>query len=99
MYVYNLTAVVNDQVLTAWQEWLQTLYFPTVKESNSVERTRVLRVMNATEPHFAIHHEQQNPQEMLRFIKEILPVLLEKAAERFGEKVLFFGTELKEVSY
>ena len=94
MYVYNLTVVVNNEELTTWHEWLKNVYLQTVNRSNLVENVRVFKIMDMPEPHYAIHHEQQNPQEMFNFIQGVLTDLLKEAAQQFGEKVLFFGTNL-----
>jgi hypothetical protein len=34
---------------------------------------------------------------LMHFIENTIPQLLQQAAETFGEKVLFWGTQLKEV--
>ena len=53
--------------------------------------------MDVPEKHYAIHHETTSPAQLLHFIEHTIPKLLQQSAETFGEKVLFWGTQLKEV--
>ncbi|MEB3016282.1 DUF4286 family protein [Capnocytophaga ochracea] len=97
MYVYNLTVVISDEVFPQWQEWLQNVYLPTINTNKTIERVRVFKVLNVPEKHYAIHHETTSPAQLLHFIEHTIPKLLQQSAETFGEKVLFWGTQLKEV--
>ncbi|EKY11395.1 hypothetical protein HMPREF9072_02410 [Capnocytophaga sp. oral taxon 324 str. F0483] len=97
MYVYNLTVVISDEVFPQWQEWLQNVYLPTINTNKAIERVRVFKVLNVPEKHYAIHHETTSPAQLLYFIEHTIPKLLQQSAESFGEKVLFWGTQLKEV--
>ncbi|WP_460485932.1 DUF4286 family protein [Capnocytophaga sp. HP1101] len=98
MYVYNLTAVISDEVFPQWQEWLQSVYLPTISTTETIEKIRVFKVLDSPEKHYAIHHETASPVQLLDFIEHIVPKLLELSAETFGEKVLFWGTQLKEMT-
>lgn len=97
MYVYNLTMVVSDEVFLLWQNWLQSVYLPIVKTSGTIEKVRVFKLLDAPEKHYAVHCETSSPAQLMHFIEKTIPQLLQQAAETFGEKVLFWGTQLKEV--
>ena len=56
MYVYNLTAVVEQSVLADWQEWFAEVYEPTLAAREGL-KVRVYKVLGAEEAQFAIHHE------------------------------------------
>ena len=97
MYVYNLTMVVNDEVFLSWQDWLQSVYLPIVKTSGTIEKVRVFKLLDAPKNHYAVHCETSSPAQLLHFIECTIPQILQQAAETFGEKVLFWGTQLKEM--
>ena len=71
---------------------------PIIEESKKVDSVRFLKILN-TEPNvsIAIHHQIEAPQQMFDFVNLIYPVLAQRCFETFGEKVLLFGTELKEL--
>ncbi|WP_314206318.1 DUF4286 family protein [Capnocytophaga bilenii] len=93
MYVYNLTAVVEQSVLADWQEWFATVYEPTLAAQEGL-KVRVYKVLGAEEAQFAIHHEMSTTSDLQEFVKGQLQALVNQASKRFGEKVLFFGTAL-----
>nr|WP_315125610.1 DUF4286 family protein [uncultured Capnocytophaga sp.] len=96
MYVYNLTTVVSAEVFGQWEDWLRGVYLPAIEASLTAGNLRIFRIMNMPDDkHFALHHEVPTPQAMWELSQKVVPSLLVQAAELFGEKVLFFGTELK----
>lgn len=97
MYVYNLTMVVSDEVFVKWQTWLQEAYLPAIKAVDTIEKVRVFKLLDVPEKHYAVHCETSSPAQLMHFIENTIPQLLQQAAETFGEKVLFWGTQLKEV--
>ena len=97
MYVYNLTMVVGDEVFNKWQEWLQGVYLPAIKAVDTIENVRVFKLLDTPEKHYAVHCETSSPAQLLHFIECTIPQILQQAAETFGEKVLFWGTQLKEM--
>ena len=94
MYIYNLTAVIDESVFEAWQQWLAHSYLPAVNASALVDNVQIMRVLDSTDRHYAIHHEISSAAKLSAFLEEKIPQLLEEAAATFGEKALFFGTRL-----
>jgi hypothetical protein len=94
MYIYNLTAVIDEGVFEAWQQWLVHSYLPAVNTSALVDNVQIMRVLDSTDRHYAIHHEISSAAKLSAFLEEKMPQLLEEAAATFGEKALFFGTRL-----
>ena len=94
MYIYNLTAVIDEGVFEAWQQWLAHSYLPAVNASALVDNVQIMRVLDSTDRHYAIHHEISSSSKLSSFLEEKMPQLLEEAAATFGEKALFFGTRL-----
>ena len=94
MYIYNLTAVIDEGVFEAWQQWLAHSYLPAVNASALVDNVQIMRVLDSNDRHYAIHHEISSAAKLSAFLEEKMPQLLEEAAATFGEKALFFGTRL-----
>ena len=84
MYVYNLTTVVSAEVFGQWKDWLRGVYLPAIEASLTAGNLRIFRIMKVP-----------TPQARWELSQKVVPSLLVQAAELFGEKVLFFGTELK----
>ncbi|MDO5607159.1 MAG: DUF4286 family protein [Capnocytophaga sp.] len=98
MYIYNITSVINPDTHQEWLEWIRNKYIPKMASSKYIESVRVFKVLgNPNEPTYAIHHQTELPQQLLDFIRKEVPLLQEECRHAFGEKVLMFGTELKEV--
>ena len=102
MYVYNLTAVVSREVLSEWQLWLKEVYQPGVAATASIEQLFVYKVLSTagnttSDTTYALHHQAAMAADLMAFITEVLPPYLQLLAEKFGDKVLLFGTELKLV--
>lgn len=99
MYVYNLTFVVNSNIYASWLRWLEGEYIPKVNNSGRIQSVRVFKVLNAApDLTIAVHHQTQSPQDLLDFITTEVPNLNKLSSEVFGDSVLMFGTELKEIN-
>ncbi|GIJ97043.1 hypothetical protein CAPN001_16120 [Capnocytophaga stomatis] len=99
MYIYNLTAVIGRNIHNQWLDWIKQIYIHKVYETNKIKSVRIFKIMNMeNDITYAIHHETESPQDLLHFIKNEIPTLKQLSMENFGDKVLMFGTELKEIS-
>lgn len=99
MYIYNLTAVAERNTHNQWMNWVKHIYIRKVYETNKIKSVRIFKIMNMeNDITYAIHHETESPQDLLDFIKKEIPSLMQLSTENFGDKVLMFGTELKEIS-
>ncbi|MDO5104401.1 DUF4286 family protein [Capnocytophaga sp.] len=99
MYIYNLTFVIDNQLHNQWLEWFEKEYLPSLKTSKLVSQVRVFKVLTTQpEPTYAIHHQTESPQQLLSFTQEDIPRVQSRCFQLFGDKVLTFGTQLKEVS-
>lgn len=69
MYIYNLTAVIDEGVFEAWQQWLAHSYLPAVNTSALVDNVQIMRVLDSTDRHYAIHHEISSAANLSAFFR------------------------------
>ncbi|MFJ1328107.1 DUF4286 family protein [Capnocytophaga canimorsus] len=98
MYIYNLTSVVSIEVQKQWLDWLKNEYALSIKNKGQIDEIRVFKILNLEQEHtYAIHHHTSSPQNLMSFIQEDIPKLQAECFRKFSDKVLMFGTELKEI--
>lgn len=99
MYVYNLTCAVERGTHKQWLNWIKQEYIAKVYETNQIKSVRIFKILN-TEDNitYALHHETASPQDLQEFIQKDVPTLIQLSRKCFGDKVLMFGTTLKEIS-
>lgn len=99
MYIYNLTAVIEAKVYPKWVDWVRSTYMPKVKMTQKIEQLRFFKILNNdAQISIAIHHQTQNPKNLLDFVEVEIPDLTQLCYQQFADNVLLFGTELKEIS-
>ncbi|MDO4229647.1 MAG: DUF4286 family protein [Capnocytophaga sp.] len=99
MYVYNLTFVVNPNIYVSWLNWFENVYIPKVNNIGKIMSVRIFKILNATPDfNFAVHHQTSLPQDLFDFITNEVPDLQKLCTDTFGDSVLTFGTELKELN-
>jgi len=82
--------VVSDEVFLLWQNWLQSVYLPIVKTSGTIEKVRVFKLLDAPEKHYAVHCETSSPAQLMHFIENTIPQLLQQLPKLL-ERKFFFG--------
>lgn len=98
MYVYNLTLVIDANLNNQWLNWLESVYLPKVYATRNINSVRIFKILSVdTEITYAIHHETESPRNLLDFTTKDIPELQALSFDTFADKVLMFGTQLKEV--
>lgn len=98
MYIYNLSAVIERDIHIQWLNWIKETYIHKVYDTNKIKSVRIFKILNMeNDITYAIHHETDSPQDLFDFIKKEIPTLIQLNMENFPNKVLMFGTELKEI--
>lgn len=82
-----------------WLNWIKQEYIVKIYETNQIKSVRIFKILN-TEDNitYALHHETASPQDLQEFIRKDVPTLMQLSRKHFGDKVLMFGTTLKEIS-
>jgi hypothetical protein len=97
MILHNTTFSVDQTVNEAWLDWIKEIYFAAAKESGWVNQFRLMRMRNVPDDSgltysVQLYFIQESHWE--EFLDAIEPSLLNHLVVHFGEKVLFFQSQL-----
>lgn len=99
MYIFNLTTAVSPEIHQQWLQWMKENYIPKVLSTGKVYNIRLYKVLDTGNDHnYAVQHQSDSPKKMMEFITVDVPKLQQYIAEAYGEKVLTFATQLKEIT-
>ncbi|WP_373058644.1 DUF4286 family protein [Zunongwangia sp. H14] len=100
MYIYNVTANVQEGIHEEWLEWMKKEHIPAMLATKKFKKALMTRVM-VQEPMGGITYSVQytaESREMLQKYYEQNAEELRQKSSVFGEKVVSFRTELEVIS-
>ncbi len=97
MIVYNITFNVEDEIKDQWLKWIKNDFIPAMTKSGLLKNPRLseLLIDEQQGTSYALQFEANTIEDLNEFKKEQLFSLLAPVREKFGEKVVFFPTEMK----
>lgn len=99
MYTFNQSFNVSEEVLDFWKSWIKLEYIPHVMACGMFSSVRTLKLLTQIqdfEHTYAIQFTAQT-EAQIDEIEQLFELDFEfKIATKFGDKVLFFRTLLKE---
>lgn len=101
MILYNVTLHVEDAVRDTWVAWMQNTHIPEVLATGKFREARLCRVLSeGTEggTTFAVQYLAPTRELLERYYREDAPRLRQALADRFGQQVVAFRTELELMS-
>ena len=102
MLIYNVTAHVETSIEKAWLEWMKTEHLPEMQATNKFTQTKIYKIITADElggVSYAVQYHCDNQEKYQAYLNEDAPRLRKKARDEFGDKVLFFRTELQLIHH
>jgi len=99
MILYNITFNVEDDVKDRWLEYMREQFIPAMIESGLLTRP-VMSELLLQEPQgtsYALHFYSDNLDNLRRFQSDEWEGIFRKLRDEFGDKVVFFPTEMKVV--
>ncbi|MDT0643177.1 DUF4286 family protein [Zunongwangia sp. F363] len=100
MYIYNVTANVQEEIHEEWLEWMKNEHIPGMLATKKFSKALMTRVM-VQEPMggitYSVQYTAESKEMLQKYYREDAEALRKKAAV-FGEKVVSFRTELEVVS-
>lgn len=101
MYIYNVTVNVAEGIEEEWMHWLRQTHIPDMMSTGKFLGARVCRVdveeaMGGTT--FAVQYFTNSREELQRYYAEDADRMRQDGANRFGDKCLYFRTELEILS-
>ena len=97
MIIYNITFNVEDETKDEWMNWIKKEFVPAMTKSGLLKnpQLRELLIDEQQGTSYALQFEADSLNDLDIFKKEELFDLLSSVREKFGEKVVFFPTEMK----
>lgn len=99
MYILNTTFHVDNRVRRDFLDWARKVYMPAAIDTGLFGSARLLRVLTDTDPEgvsFALQMDCESISEARRWHDETATLLRDDMFQRWGDKVLFFTTYLKD---
>lgn len=100
MIVYNVTVVVEPEILDEWRVWMKEVHLPEVLATGRFLSCSMYRIHSGNEgedPSFSIQYQANSMAEYEAYVANEAPALKQKTLDRYGEKVLAFRTILEHV--
>jgi len=100
MYIYNVTANVEQSIHDEWLIWIET-HIQEVLETgrfSNAKLTEVLVVEEFGARTYSIQYAAQTREDLDNYYKFEAPKLQQDGLKKFGDKVLTFRTELKLIN-
>lgn len=101
MIIYNVTLHVEDAACEAWVAWMQNTHIPEVLATGKFREARLCRVLTEGSQggsSYAVQYLATDREMLQRYYREDAPRLRQALADRFGELVVAFRTELELMS-
>ena len=99
MILYNITFNVEDDIKEQWLSYMEENFIPAMIKSGLLE-TPVLSELLLDEPQgtsYALHFQVKDMDALRRFQRKEWRPILEALYKKFGDKVVFFPTEMKVI--
>ncbi len=99
MILFNITFNVDDDIKSEWLDYMQHEIIPKMLKSNLLH-SAVLSELLLNEPQgtsYALQFLSENPEILNRFRRADFPAIKRELWEKYGDKVVFFPTEMKVI--
>ncbi len=101
MIIYNVTINIQEEIHDQWLLWMNNEHIPEVMATGKFLSARLVRV-HVDQPMdtiaFAAQYVCKDQQTLERYYNENAPEMRRKGLELWGEKALYFRTELEVLS-
>lgn len=98
MLIYNVTAHLEPSVEQKWLKWMKQEHIPEMLGTKKFTETKIFKIITDQDTDgisYAVQYYCDNRKQYESYLKEDAPSLGQKAKDKFGEKILFFRTELQ----
>ena len=100
MIIYNVTVNVDDSIHSDWLYWIRNEHIPEMLATGKFIKALMTKVLVEEEmggQSYSIQYTAKSKDSLARFYKEDVD-RLDGEAGKYGDKVLFFKTELEIVT-
>lgn len=100
MNIFSESVHIEKHIEKEVVKWLETIYLPEVANDNNLLRIIFSKVVSHQDESgftYSLQYYFENKEELQKFEQEKADVILKETHKLFGEKVLFFRTEMEVV--
>jgi hypothetical protein len=98
MLIYNVTAHVAPSIETLWLDWMENQHFPELHTNEKIVPAKIYKIKSGQDPDgvsYAVQYCFENNSKDEPQLKEVADKIWQKVQDKFGDRVLFFRTELE----
>ena len=99
MILYNVTAIVDEEIHGDWLNWMREEHIRDVMNTECFVSNRLLKVLDSPNEGttYCIQYIAENKQNYDNYIKNFAPVLRNSFPERFNNKFVIFRTLMEVI--
>ncbi len=98
MYIYNVTTNIDESVEQEWLSWMQDTHIPDMLETGKFLSAKLCKVMVEEEMGgvtYSVQYMVETIEALKAFYRENASLLKNRANAKFGNKFVFFETEMQ----
>ncbi|MEK9565618.1 MAG: DUF4286 family protein [Flavobacteriaceae bacterium] len=98
MLIYNVTAHVEPTIEKSWLDWMEQYHIPEMHATQKFTHTKIFKILTDQDTggiSYAVQYHCENRAKLDAYLSEDAAALRQKVQAKFGDKVLFFRTELQ----
>ena len=101
MIIYNVTINIHEEIHDQWLLWMNNVHIPEVMATGKFSSARLVRV-HVDQPiegiAFAAQYTADDHDKLQQYYAEDAPRLRQEGLKLWGDKALYFRTELEVIS-
>jgi hypothetical protein len=100
MLLYNITIGIDKNIENEWITWMKENYLPAILKTGMFSGYKMYKVLthdDETSVSYSIQCFSNSIEEVLRYLNEFAPALVEVHRARFKDQHVAFNTLLDEI--
>ena len=99
MILYNVTAILDEDIQTDWLHWMKQRHIPEVMDTACFVSYRILKVLDSPNEGvtYCIQYVADNIEDYNRYLMNFAPALRNSFPERFSNKFVIYRTLMEYI--
>jgi len=100
MILYNITAIVHDDVDTEFKEWTNRVFLFKLAQTKIFKSQSLLKILNSPNEgqSYCLQMHADNEQQITLFKEKEFQVFQEKIQDLWADKVFIFESEMQYIA-
>lgn len=97
MVIYNVTTHIEESVEQEWLQWMKAKHLPDMLATKKFIQSKIFKIVNQEDQggvSYAVQYHCENKTLLDQYIKEDAAQLRKEGEVKFGNRILYFRTEL-----